>query len=180
MRRSVRKTRGFTLIEAIASIVVLAVVASTSTSVVWAAVHSFEQGAETARLQSEASIAMERMIRDLRAVSLIGTDTGTNTPDISSVTAGSITWNGSTRSLALSGSDLVLTVNGTGRVLLEGVTAFSVQAYNGANTAMATTLSGSACDPIRRLSLQVDVARGEASSSVRTKVFLRCMMLEGV
>ncbi len=176
MRRIVRKTRGFTLIEAIASIVVLAVVASTSTSVVWAAVQSFEHGAETARLQSEASIAMERMIRDLRGVAL----NDSNTPDISSVTDGSITWNGSTRSLALSGTDLVLTVNGAGRVLLEGVTAFSVQAYNGANTAMATTLSGSACDPIRRLSLQVDVARGEASSSVRTKVFLRCMMLEGV
>jgi len=168
--------RGAVGIAVIASIVVLAVVASTSTSVVWAAVQSFEHGAETARLQSEASIAMERMIRDLRGVAL----NDSNTPDISSVTDGSITWNGSTRSLALSGTDLVLTVNGAGRVLLEGVTAFSVQAYNGANTAMATTLSGSACDPIRRLSLQVDVARGEASSSVRTKVFLRCMMLEGV
>ena len=176
MRRVVRTSRGFTLIEAIAAIVVLAIVSSASTSIVWAAVHSFEKGAETARLQSEASIAMERMIRDLRAVPL----NADGAPDISSVTAGSITWNNGTRSLALSGSDLVLTVSGAERVLLSNVTAFGVQAYDEANNAMASSLSGSACDPVRRLSLQVDVARGEASSTVRTKVFLRCMMLEGV
>ncbi|VAX41578.1 hypothetical protein MNBD_PLANCTO03-976, partial [hydrothermal vent metagenome] len=48
MRRAVRTSRGFTLIEAIAAIVVLAIVSSASTSIIWAAVHSFEKGAETA------------------------------------------------------------------------------------------------------------------------------------
>ncbi len=176
MPQVVHTSRGFTLIEAIASIVVLAIVSSTSSSVIWAAVQSYQHGAETARLQSEASIAMERMTRELRAVPL----NATSAPDISSITSSSITWDNSTRVLSLTGTDLVLTVSSVDSVLLSDVISFSVQAYNAANTAMAPTLNGSACDPIRRVSLQIDVARGEASSSVRTKVFLRCMMLEGL
>lgn len=174
MPRPKRPTRGFTLVEAIATMVVLAVVSMASSGVIWAAVRSFDEGAETARVHNEASIAMERMVRELRAIPL----NGAGTPDIASVTGQSITWDGGTRSLALSGSDLILTASSVDHVLLTHVTEFTVQAYDASNTALGASLNGADCEPIRRLSLQVAVSDGRASSVIRTKVFLRCMMLE--
>ncbi len=173
-RRPPGSRRAFTLIEAIATMVVLAVVSAVLSGVVWAAVRSFDEGAEAARMHSEASIAMERMTRDLRAIPLAAS----GTPDISSVAESSITWDAATRSLSLVGDELVLTVDGTPAVLLSDVRGFQVRAFDASNAPLATTLSGAATEPVRRLSLELTTARGRASASVRTKVFLRCMMLE--
>lgn len=166
--------RAFTLMEAIATMAVLAIVSTVLSGVVWAAVRSFDEGAESARMHSETSIAMERMTRDLRAVPLAPS----GKPDISSLAESSITWDSATRSLSLDGGDLVLTVDGAPAVLLADVSAFQVRAFDASNTPLATTLSGAETEPIRRLSLELTTARGRASATVRTKVFLRCMMLE--
>ncbi|MCA9300281.1 MAG: prepilin-type N-terminal cleavage/methylation domain-containing protein [Phycisphaerales bacterium] len=174
MRTVRRPSRGITLVEAVATMVILATVSGVVSGIVWAGVRAFDEGAESARLHNEASMAMERMVRDLRAVPLDDTDT----PDITSLTAESITWDGSTRTLALDGSDLVLTVAGESGVLLRDVSGFSINAYDGSNNAMASTLTGIQTDEIRRLSLEVTASRGRASATIRTKIFLRCMMLE--
>lgn len=173
-RRSPASRRAFTLIEAIATMAVLAVVSSVLSGVVWAAVRSFDEGAESARLHSDASIAMERMTRDLRAIPLAAS----GTPDISSLAESSIAWDSATRSLSLDGGELVLTVDGAPAVLLSDVSAFQVRAFDASNAPLATTLSGAATEPVRRLSLELATARGRASATVRTKVFLRCMLLE--
>ena len=173
-RRPVATRRAFTLIEAIAAMVVLAVVSTALSGVVWAAVRSFDEGAESARMHSEASIAMERMTRDPRAIPLAAS----GAPDISGVGESSITWDAATRSIAMVNDELVLTVDGVPAVLLSDVSAFQVRAFDASNAPLATTLSGSATEPIRRLSLELTTARGRAGATVRTKVFLRCMMLE--
>jgi prepilin-type N-terminal cleavage/methylation domain-containing protein len=174
MPRAARSSRGFTLVEAVATMVILATISAVVSGIVWAGVRAFDEGAESARLHNEASIAMERMVRDLRAVPLAAD----GTPDIGAITADSITWDGSTRSLALDGDELVLTIGGESGVLLRDVTGFSIDAFDASNSPMADTLSGDGADPVRRLSLEVTAARGRASATVRTKIFLRCMMLE--
>lgn len=173
-RRSRASRRAFTLVEAIATMVVLAVVSTALSGAVWAAVRSFDEGAESARMHSEASIAMERMTRDLRAIPLAAS----GAPDISTVGADSITWDAGTRSLSLVEGNLVLTVDGTPAVLLSDVRSFGVRAFDASNAPLATTLSGAATEPVRRLALELTTAHGRASASVRTKIFLRCMMLE--
>lgn len=155
--------------------VILATISVVLSGVVWAGVRAFDEGAEAARLHNEASVALERLARDLRAIPL----DGSGAPDINAVTAGSITWDGSTRSLATDGDRLVLTVDGRSGVLLNDLQAFSIRAYDEADAALAETLSGAAAAPVRRLALSITASRGRASTTVRTKIFLRCMTLEG-
>jgi Tfp pilus assembly protein PilW len=154
--------------------VILAIVSTVLSGVVWAAVRAYDEGAESARLHTEASIAMERMVRDLRAVPL----NAGGEPDIASISPEAITWDNASRSLALVGSDLVLTIDGEEGVLLSDVTGFALRGFDASNNPMASSLSGAATGPVRRLTIALTTARGRASSAVRTKVFLRCMMLE--
>ncbi len=173
-RRAGPIRRGFSLVEAIATMMVLSVVGSSSIGIMWTAVHAFGKGSESLRLQSEASVAMERMTRELRSIPL----DADSTPDIQSLTASSIEWRGGTESVELVGDDLMYTRSGVESVLCSGVSAFTISAADSVNTPLGTTLSGTACDAIRRLTIELELTSGEATSSVRTKVFLRCMTLE--
>ena len=66
--RSVR--RGFTLIEAIATIVVLAIIGSIASLIILTAVDGYTDAATGAQLHIEASTAMDRIVRELRKVAL--------------------------------------------------------------------------------------------------------------
>ena len=173
--RSRSTRRGFTLVEAIATMMILSIVGSSSIGIMWTAVHAFGKGAESLRLESEASVAMERLTRELRAIPL---DTD-STPDIQSLTVDSMVWRGGTETVALVGTNLMYTRAGVESVLCSTVTGFTISAADNVNQALGPTLSGTDCDAIRRLAIQIDLASGEATASVRTKVFLRCMALEG-
>ena len=63
-------------------------------------------------------------------------------------------------------------------VLLRGVSTFSIRAYDEANAELSASLGGTELPSIRRLALELTASEGRATASVRTKVFLRCMMLE--
>ncbi len=171
-RRSPRRAgAGFTLIETIATITILAVLGSTASMLVMTSVNGFTQAATAAQLHSEASIAFDRIDRAMRGIP--GSASVPGAPDISSITATSITWQ-TNYSLSLSGTQLMLVENGgTSRVLISDVTTFSVQAYDESNTALAASLSGSACDVVQRLRFTVIMQRNGVSQTLRSKVFLR-------
>ncbi len=174
--RSMRTLRqGFTLIELISTIVILGVIGTAASGIIFTATDGYVQAATRAQLHSELSIALDRCIRELRGIQLDG-DTSGIAPDIDSVAATSIVWDDDS-SLALSGSNLMLTIAGGGAaVLLADVTAFSVQMYDEDNAALGATLSGAACDNIRRVSLEATIERSGVSDTLRTKVFLRSTM----
>src|SRR5262249_38647629 len=58
--------RGFTLIEAIATIIVLATLGSVASTILLTAMNGYTNAAIGAQMQSEASIALDRITRELR------------------------------------------------------------------------------------------------------------------
>jgi hypothetical protein len=157
----------------ITAIVVLATMGSIASFVLSTAMRSYYNASTQAQLQNELSTTMDRIDRELRAVAL---KTGSVVPNITSVTASSIAWN-TNYALTLSGTNLMLTDNGAAAaILLSNVSAFAVQTYNESNTALGASLSGAACDPIRRIQIQITMQRDGVTESLRNKIFLRCMV----
>ncbi len=170
--------RGFTLIEAIVTIVVLAIIGSIASLIILNAVDGYTDAATTAQLHIEASTAMDRIVRELRKVPLDGGAAGI-APDINDVTSTSITW-GANSEVSLSGNKLQITTTGPPLGdILDDVTAFSIQTYDEDNAALGATLTGAACDPIRRIELDLTLQRGDVSTSLRTKLFVRSTMSGG-
>jgi prepilin-type N-terminal cleavage/methylation domain-containing protein len=170
-----RVARGFTMVEAIATLAVLGVLASVSANLIYAATTAYRDAATKAQLADEVSVAMNRIVRRLTSVDR-DTTASVVAPRISSVTPTSIAWNGN-YSLTLTSGQLLLVENGsTSRVLLDNVTAFSVSAYDESNAALAGTLSGAATQPVRRLQVQVTAQRSGVAQTIRTKVFIRATM----
>jgi prepilin-type N-terminal cleavage/methylation domain-containing protein len=169
-----RRRGGFTLIETIATITVLAVLGSMASMLVMTSVNGFTGASTAAQLHTEASIALDRIDRAMRDIPNHPTVAGA--ADIASITASSITWQ-TNYSLSLSGGQLMLVENGgTSRVLLSDVASFSVQAYDESNTALASSLSGSACEPVQRVRFTVTLERNGVSHTLRSKVYLRGVM----
>lgn len=168
--------RGFTLIEVIVTISILGALGSVGSMLVMTSVGGFTASATGAQLHAEASISLDRIDRELRNIPR--NDAAINpSPDISNVTANSITWQ-TDWSLVLSGTNLMFTEDGgTAHVLLSNVEEFSVVAFDESNAAMSNTLSGAACENIRRLRVTIGLRRSGILQTLRTKVFLRCMMI---
>jgi prepilin-type N-terminal cleavage/methylation domain-containing protein len=170
-----RLRRGFTLIEAMATIVVLAALGAAASNILLAGLDGYVNAATAAQLHTEASIALDRIVRELRRVSLDSAADGI-APDIDSVTASTIAWGGDS-SLALDGTTLMFVDDGAAAaVLLSDVAAFAVQCYDEDNTPLAVELSDDACDPIRRVAIIVSLERRGVVETLRAKVFIRSTM----
>jgi prepilin-type N-terminal cleavage/methylation domain-containing protein len=175
-RGRVAVRRGFTLVELIATTVVLAALGSVASSLLISAINAYSNSAIQAQLHNEQSIAMERIVRELRKCPR-DTSASSTAPMISTVTANSITWNGSS-TLSLSGSQLMFADAGaTARPLLSNVTDFQVQTYDESNTALGASLSGSACNPIRRVNFLITSQRSGVTETLTTRVFIRSTMV---
>lgn len=94
-------------------------------------------------------------------------------PDLVSVTPTSVAWTGS-NSISLSGSTLNLTLSGVTYTLAKDVGDFAVQAYDQNNAALADNLSGTACSPVRRISLTLMFNRSGVKDTLRSQVHFRC------
>jgi hypothetical protein len=146
--------------------------------VVYTALATHRSAYTTLQLHEELSTTMERIVRELRKIPL-SVSAGTKAPDIASVTASSITYSTSS-SFALSGSSInFVDAGATAVTLLSGVTSFSIQCYNESNAALAATLSGAACYPIRRIQVQISCQRDGVTETVRTRLFIRETMSGG-
>lgn len=179
MRKNLSCTRrGFTLIEAIATIVILAIIGSLASMIIINAVDGYVDAATEAQLHLEASTAMDRIVRELRKIPLDSAAAGI-APDIDDVTASSITLASGTE-IKLIGNKLSFANAGPpSKALLKDVAAFSIQAYDESNNALAATLTGAACDPIRRLAIDLTLQRAGATATLRTKLFIRTTMSGG-
>jgi len=169
------RRRGFTLVESLCALSIVAIAGSVASSVVYSAVRSYRDASARAVLHTGVATAMDDAFRLLSSISR-DTSASVVAPAISSLTATSITWN-SNWSLSLSGSQLMYSEAGaTARSLLDNVTSFSITAYDESNAALGASLSGSATQAIRRLQLQVTVTRDGVSDTLRMRVFIRSMM----
>lgn len=161
--------RGFTLVELIAAITVLAAMGSVVSVVLTSAIDGYTRASTSAQLHTELSIAIDRIDQFLRFIPY----NGVSGPDVVSVTGSSITWQ-TDWSLELVGDELRLVEDGgPSRVLLEDVTDFSVQAFDQSNAGLAANIAGSGCDAIQRLQITVTQDRNGVSETLRTRVFIR-------
>jgi hypothetical protein len=167
--------RGFTLVEAIAAISVVAALGSVSSAVIFSGITSYRDGSVRAQLHAEESAAFDRISRALWSINR-DSSVSVTAPLISSVTNTSISFN-TNWSLSLSGTTLLLSENGgTANAIMNDVSAFTITAYDQSNAALTLPLSGTGTQPLRRIQIQVTGTRQGVSDSLRTRVFLRCTM----
>ena len=179
LRNNIRYARrGFTLIESIATIIILAIIGSMASMIIVNAVDGYVDAATEAQLHTEASTAMDRIVRELRKIPLDSAAAGV-APDIDDVTATSITLATGTQIILVGNKLQIANAGPPLKDLLEDVTAFSVQTYDESNTDLAATLTGAACDPIRRIALELTLQRAGAIATLRTKLFIRPTMSGG-
>lgn len=170
-----RRRRGFTLIETIAALVVVSVVGSLTSGIIYTAIGSYRDASTRAQLHNDCSACFDRVTKLLWSIPR-DTTAAVVAPLISNLTATSISWN-TNWTLTLSGSQLLLTESGgTARPILENVTSFSVSCFDESNTALAASLSGSATQSIRRIQIQVTVTRQGISQTLRTRAYIRSLM----
>jgi len=173
IHRSVR--RGFTLIEAVATMTILAAIATVASNIILTSADGYLNASTSAQLHTEMSIGLDRLVREVRNINL-DESAGDIAPDIDSVTASSVDWSGN-NSVAFAGDELQITEDGgSAAILLTDVSSFNIQCFDEDNAALSTTLSGSGCDVIRRIELTISLQRHGVTETLRTKVFLRSTM----
>ncbi len=180
-RSHVRARRGFTLIESMATISILATLSSIASFLILDAVDAYTDAATSAQLHGEASIALDRAVREMRRIDLDSTAGGV-APDINNVTTTWLDWEdsvGGVYQLLYNAGEKALKIEISGgglAVLLGDVTGCTFSTYDEDNDPLAATLTGVECDDIRRIELSVTVARAGISETVRTRVFIRSTM----
>ena len=167
--------RAFTLVEMLASITILAIVAGVGTGLIWQGVASCRTAANMPQTHAELSAAMERLTRELRSIEPRA-GAGVATADIDAVAADAIEW-GAGDGVSLEGTDLMLADDGgTPRVLLRNVVSLAVRVYAADGAEIATPIAGAACDQVRRVSLTIRVSRDGSTDTLRSQVFIRSLM----
>jgi len=71
---------------------------------------------------------------------------------------------------------MIPTSTRTATPILSDVADFTIQTFDESNSSLAGNLSGSSTEPIRRIAITLTVDRAGVHETLRTKVFLRCMM----
>jgi len=173
-RRPSRHSRGFTLIEAIATMVVLGVMGAFISGLIVRVANQYSATAVAGRLQGQLSTAMERVFRELQSIPARA-GASPVVAEISAVTASSVTFR-TNWVLSLVDGQLLLAESGaTAQPLLDDVIAFSVQALDAQGAALAASLSGAACDAVNRFSVTIAVTRAGVTETLRTRVFIRAL-----
>ncbi len=177
--QSRRRRRGFTLVESMATIVVLGILGSTASYLVVDSVDGYMDAATSAQLHAEMSIALDRAMREVRKIELDDSAAGV-APNITSMTFIWLQWEdaaANTYQLGLAGSELKLEVAGGGvSTLLTDVTSLNISIFDEDNTDIGVVCGGAACDAVRRIVFDVTTQRSGVTESLRFKVFIRSTM----
>lgn len=151
--------------------VILSTIAGVAGSIIFTAVDGYAAASARAQLQSELSVAMDRIVRELR--SLATEDPQTGAADLVSMASQSMTW-GSGSGVRLSGSILeVIDAAGTPARLASDVTLFTVTAFDENGSVIALPLDDAGCDRVRRVGITLAAARNGTTEQIRTRIFLR-------
>lgn len=183
-RKAPTSRRAFTLVEAITTLVVIALIGVAASRVLFQAFQALDHASTRTDLANTVASAMERISGEFRTMQA-ATGSTPPTPDITACTASSITFrntSNATRTITLSGSNLVLTGSAAAtQTIASNVTAFTVQTYDAANSALPATPSAGQRDTIRRVQITITASAtntgGSISETLRTKIYLRCMGL---
>lgn len=173
--------RGFTLVEAVCTMVVVGVLGVATSGLVLSASDQYLAAASRGAIGSGLSAAMERVAIELRQIPAAAGVSPTRA-DLRGVTPTSVSWNDASaveRSLALSGTQLVLSEGRNQYVLLKDVSAFSVAAFDESNVPLAGTIVIADIAPVRRLEVSITVSRGGCSETLRSRFFLRSVVEGG-
>lgn len=173
-RSASRRRRGFTLVEAIATIAVLAVALTVASRIVFAAMDGYASAAAGSRLVSDLSSAMEVASAQLR--DLPGSAIEPLAPEYTSLTDARATWGGS-GVLELVNSELRFRADedATGpRVLVAGATALQLRAFDQSGNPLPLPLSAASLQQVRQTELSITAERAGLSRTLRTRVFHRC------
>jgi prepilin-type N-terminal cleavage/methylation domain-containing protein len=170
---------GFTLIEAIATIVVLGVIASVSSGIILSAADGYLGATVQAQLHTELSVAMDRIVRELQKIDLDESASGV-APDVDTFTSTTIAWSNpadENSALWLDGTDLKVIIDDSDdAVLLADVVSVAFAASDESDASLALPLAGPTCDAIRRITVTITLTRSGETSSLRSNVFLRSTM----
>jgi len=170
---------GFTLIESMATIVILATLSMSASFLIITAVDGYIEAMTRAQLHSELSIAMDRIVRELRQIPL-DPNAATPVPDITLIQSDFISWNAaSAYALSyLAPPDLRLQAPAMGD-LLHDVTAFTIAAYDEDNALLVLPLGDVPSEVVRRIEITITLTRSGVTESLRTKVYLRSTITGG-
>ncbi len=174
MIQAPRTSRAFTLVELIATMTVIAVASAVAASVISTSARSYADGARASSLHAQASSALERVTRELKACPL-DPASPTPAPHITRVRRNSIDWASGYR-LALNGRTLQLTTpSGPAQPIADDVAAFTVRTFDHQNNALATNLNAVAARNVRRIEITLTLASGAASETIRVRVAPRAL-----
>jgi hypothetical protein len=163
-------------VELIATMTVISVIGLAASGVIATATDGYVEVNTTARLHTEASVAMDRIVRELRAIPL-RTEGETTGPDLDMVRADRIVWgDGSVIRLNRQGELILSVEGGDDNVLLEHVTGFTVQAFDDEGTALAASLNWPASAEAQRISATIETSRNGVQDRVRCLAFIRSRM----
>ena len=122
MKHSRVSIHAFTMLEAVVSITVVAIIAATVLPLVTGAGDAYATASTTRKTAENTAYAMDRIVAMLRDTPA-GASTGT--VGITTAQAANVVFTDG-RALSLSGTDLMLTASGTSTVLLRNVTSFAL------------------------------------------------------
>lgn len=162
-----RQQGGFTLIEAIATIVVLAALGSIASSILFTVSESYLKASAIAQMHNEASSAMERMVRELRNIP--STPTGVS---IDATQTSSITWSG-TSGVSLNGSQLRFSHAGAHYALANNCIAFQIQTFDHSGNVLPATMNAAQAQHVRRIIVTITLEQNGLSHTVRSGVYVR-------
>ena len=176
LRRPPTPARGFTLVEAVAAMVVLSVAAGSSALLMATSSRAYADAAAGARLSAEASVALARIVAEITATGRDPAIQTVSVPAFTAMTTTSVTWPDGRR-VSLVGSSIMLRgADGEDRLLLADA-SLDLRAFNEANAPLAASLSGAEAGQIQRIQITITAVRNGVAQSLRTRAFLRCTAL---
>jgi prepilin-type N-terminal cleavage/methylation domain-containing protein len=156
------KQQGFTLIELVMVIVILAIITGMSSLLLSQGFNAFFTSEDVLDAQWQGQIAIQRMARDIQLIR--------SPADISTATSSQLSYtdiNNNSISYTLSGSNLTLTKNSSAQVLAEGVNSLTFTYYNNSGSAPASNSA------IRYINISIVVTQNNANYSLTTTIYPR-------